>query len=81
MEDRAAEALPPIERALTLEANRWDAYLLRGLVAGQNGDPSRDRVANAFATAGLMTALLGLILLVLGLVHRRRTAPTEPPGQ
>ena len=43
MQDRATEALPQIERALTLEANRWDAYLLRGLVAGQNGDPSRAR--------------------------------------
>ncbi len=42
---------------------------------------SRDRVADAFATAGLMTALLGLILLVLGLIHRRRIARTVPPGQ
>jgi TPR repeat protein/transglutaminase-like putative cysteine protease len=44
MEDRAAEALPQIERALTLEANRWDAYLIRGMVSGRNGDPSRARL-------------------------------------
>ena len=44
MEDRAVEALQQIERALTLESNRWDAYLVRGMVAGRNGDPSRARL-------------------------------------
>ena len=44
LENRAVEALQQIERALTLEPNRWDAYLVRGMVAGRTGDPSRARL-------------------------------------